>query len=70
MGFELWTVNAGSIFDNILVTDDKAYADAQAEKTWAKIKEGEKEAKDACACGATRLDGAPRPTTSRIDPVF
>jgi len=47
VGFELWTVNAGSIFDNILVTDDKAYADAQAEKTWAKIKEGEKEAKDA-----------------------
>jgi len=47
VGFELWTVNAGSIFDNILVTDDKAYADAAAAKTWAKIKEGEKEAKDA-----------------------
>jgi len=47
VGFELWTVNAGSIFDNILVTDDKAYADEMAEKTWAKIKEGEKDAKDA-----------------------
>jgi len=47
VGFELWTVNAGSIFDNILVTDDKAYADAAADKTWAKIKEGEKDAKDA-----------------------
>ena len=24
VGFELWTVNGGSIFDNILVTDDKS----------------------------------------------
>merc|ERR1712216_48571 len=34
VGFELWTVNGGSIFDNILVTDDKKYADKMAEKTW------------------------------------
>merc|ERR1712100_79079 len=34
VGFELWIVNAGSIFDNILVTDDKAYADKAAEATW------------------------------------
>merc|ERR1719421_582079 len=32
VGFELWTVNGGSIFDNILVTDDKKYADKMAEK--------------------------------------
>merc|ERR1711968_320633 len=42
VGFELWTVNGGSIFDNILVT---------AEKKWKKIKGeeggGEKEAKEA-----------------------
>merc|ERR1712132_4054 len=37
VGFELWTVNGGSIFDNILVTDDKKYADKMAEKTWKKI---------------------------------
>merc|ERR1712164_193867 len=40
----------GSIFDNILVTDDKKYADKMAEKTWKKIKgeegAGEKEAKE------------------------
>ena len=30
VGFELWTVNGGSIFDNILVTDDKKYADKMA----------------------------------------
>jgi len=47
VGFELWTVNAGSIFDNILVTDDKAYADKVAAETWALITVGEKEAKDA-----------------------
>ena len=46
IGFELWTVNAGSIFDNILVTDDKDYADKMASETWAIIKEGEKEKKD------------------------
>jgi calreticulin len=46
VGFELWTVNGGSIFDNILVTDDKATADKMAEETWAKIKEGEKEKKE------------------------
>ena len=44
-------VNGGSIFDNILVTDDKKYADKMAEKTWKKIKgeegSGEKEAKEA-----------------------
>mmetsp|Transcript_3890 Transcript_3890/g.5438 ORF Transcript_3890/g.5438 Transcript_3890/m.5438 type:complete len:395 (-) Transcript_3890:527-1711(-) len=46
VGFELWTVNAGSIFDNILITDDKEYADKMAAETWAVIKEGEKEAKE------------------------
>ena len=48
VGFELWTVNGGSIFDNILITDDKAYADKAAEATWKKLKDGdEKAAKDA-----------------------
>jgi calreticulin len=32
VGFELWQVKAGTIFDNILVCDDPAYAKAQAEK--------------------------------------
>nr|PNR41294.1 hypothetical protein PHYPA_018697 [Physcomitrium patens] len=42
-GIELWQVKAGSIFDNILVTDDPAYAKQFAQETWGKIKEGEKE---------------------------
>jgi len=41
IGFELWQVKAGTIFDNIIVTDDKSEADAAAEKT-NKTKEGEK----------------------------
>merc|ERR1711869_61685 len=47
VGFELWTVNSGSIFDNIFVTDslDKAWEHADAH--WAKISEGEKDAQDA-----------------------
>ena len=44
VGFELWTVNAGSVFDNVLVTDDKAYATKMAAETWGKIKEGESDA--------------------------
>mmetsp|Transcript_32514 Transcript_32514/g.64879 ORF Transcript_32514/g.64879 Transcript_32514/m.64879 type:complete len:398 (+) Transcript_32514:65-1258(+) len=47
VGFELWTVNSGSVFDNVLVTDDKEYATTMAAETFKKIIEGEKEAKDA-----------------------
>merc|ERR1712106_1201324 len=32
IGYELWIVNNGTIFDNILVTDDIAYAKAKGEK--------------------------------------
>merc|ERR1711935_216268 len=42
-GYELWIVNNGTIFDNILVTDDIEYAKAQGEKLWRPTKEGEKE---------------------------
>jgi len=42
VGFELWQVKAGTIFDNILVTDDVEYAKTFAEDTWGKNKDGEK----------------------------
>jgi len=45
VGFELWQVKAGTIFDNILITDDQAEADKWAELTKATQK-GEKEAKE------------------------
>ncbi|MEW5304304.1 MAG: hypothetical protein WDW38_011056 [Sanguina aurantia] len=44
VGFELWQVKAGSIFDNIIVTDSLETATAFAEETWATGKEAEKAA--------------------------
>lgn len=46
VGYELWIVNNGTIFDNILVTDDLEYAKAQAEKLWRPTAKGEKEVKE------------------------
>jgi len=47
VGYELWVVNNGTIFDNILVTDDLEYAKAQGEKLWRPTSKGEKEKKEA-----------------------
>merc|ERR1719231_1734450 len=47
VGFELWTVNMGSIFDNVLVTDDMDYANKMADETWALLNKGEKDAQTA-----------------------
>merc|ERR1711933_579592 len=41
LGFDLWQVKGGTIFDNIIVTDDVAEADAFA-KTWKALSEVEK----------------------------
>jgi len=45
IGFELWQVKAGTIFDNIIVTDDAAEASKWAEKT-NKTREEEKKMHD------------------------
>jgi len=45
VGFEIWQVKAGSIFDNIIVTDDAAEAEKFAEMTKA-TQEGEKKMKE------------------------
>merc|ERR1712054_549396 len=47
VGYELWIVNNGTIFDNILVTDDLEYAKAQGEKLWRPTSKDEKEKKEA-----------------------
>ncbi|KAF7012135.1 hypothetical protein CFC21_026360 [Triticum aestivum] len=47
IGIELWQVKSGTLFDNILITDDAALAKTFAEETWAKHKEAEKAAFDA-----------------------
>merc|ERR1712017_17029 len=41
IGFDLWQVKGGTIFDNVIVCDDKAEADAFAAK-WKAISEVEK----------------------------
>merc|ERR1712039_876739 len=41
LGFDLWQVKGGTIFDNIILTDDAAEADAFAKK-WKELSEVEK----------------------------
>ncbi|CAG8667507.1 7683_t:CDS:1, partial [Acaulospora colombiana] len=45
IGFDLWQVKSGTIFDNIIITDDIESANAFAEETFVKFREVEKEAK-------------------------
>merc|ERR1712051_787471 len=41
IGFDLWQVKGGTIFDNVILTDDKAEADTFAKK-WKELSEVEK----------------------------
>lgn len=47
VAFELWQVKSGSIFDNVMVTDDFEAAMAFADETWGAAREAEREAFDA-----------------------
>lgn len=46
VGFEIWQVKAGTIFDNILVTDSIAEAKEHSDETWAKTAKNEKVMKE------------------------
>jgi len=46
IGFDLWQVKSGTIFDNLLVTDDPEEAKKMGEETWGKTKEAEKKMKE------------------------
>ncbi|XP_071799834.1 calreticulin-like [Asterias amurensis] len=46
IGFDLWQVKSGTIFDNVLITDDVTLAEKQANELWKPTKEGEKTMKD------------------------
>jgi calreticulin len=46
IGFELWQVKSGTLFDDIIVTDSYEEAKAYADATFAKKKEPEKKAYD------------------------
>jgi hypothetical protein len=54
-------VNNNTIFDNILVTDSHDYAKSFAASTWGKIKDGEKEAKEAQEAKDKPPEGPPPP---------
>merc|ERR1712188_15524 len=44
IGFDLWQVKGGTIFDNVIITDDVAEADEFAKK-WKAVSDIEKEKK-------------------------
>merc|ERR1711918_331828 len=44
IGFDLWQVKGGTIFDNVIITDDVAEADEMAKK-WKTLSDVEKEKK-------------------------
>jgi len=46
VGFDLWQVKSGSIFDNIIVTDSVEKAEEFSKETWEATKDAEKAAKD------------------------
>merc|ERR1719335_1191101 len=46
VGIDVWQVKSGTIFDNILITDDVDYAKSHGEKTWKAQKDGEKAMKE------------------------
>jgi len=46
IGFDLWQVKSGTIFDNILIGDDAAEAEAFAKETFEVTKDAEKKMKD------------------------
>ncbi|RDD43644.1 Calreticulin [Trichoplax sp. H2] len=46
VGFDLWQVKAGTIFDNVLVTDDIDYAKKFGDDTWGQTKGPETKAKE------------------------
>jgi calreticulin len=47
IGFDLWQVKSGTIFDNMIITDSAKRAEEFGNETWGKTKDGEKKMKDA-----------------------
>ena len=46
IGFDLWQVKSGTIFDNIFITDSEAEAEKHLRETFGAIKEAEKQMKE------------------------
>merc|ERR1712066_1204109 len=47
IGFDLWQVKSGTIFDNVLITDDIEEAKKQGDDLWKATSEAEKKMKEA-----------------------
>jgi len=56
VGFDLWQVKAGTIFDNIILSDSVEEVDAFVAKTWGATKDKEKEASEAADKKAKESD--------------
>jgi calreticulin len=46
IGFDLWQVKSGTIFDNVIITDSVQRAEDFGNETWGKTKDAEKKMKD------------------------
>lgn len=46
IGFDLWQVKSGTIFDNVIITDSVERAEEFGNETWGKTKDPEKKMKD------------------------
>jgi len=46
IGFDLWQVKSGTIFDNMIITDNVQRAEDFGKETWGKTKDAEKKMKD------------------------
>ncbi|CAF1919314.1 unnamed protein product [Rotaria magnacalcarata] len=46
IGFDLWQVKSGTVFDNVIITDSVERAEEFAKETWVKTREPEKKMKD------------------------
>merc|ERR1712201_7940 len=46
IGFDLWQVKSGTIFDNVMITDDPEAAKKAGEDLWTVTKDAEKKMKD------------------------
>jgi calreticulin len=54
VGFDLWTVNNGTVIDNILLCDSLDYAKGIAQKVWKPLQAGEAAAKEAWQAEQTK----------------
>jgi calreticulin len=66
-GFEIWQVKAGTLFDNIIITDSVKEAEDFANETWAKSKDAEKKAYDDAQDAKRKEEEAARPAEDEAD---